>query len=450
MTDTITQRGAIIKDNNLIFSVDTINKKIGILKTSGSATVDLLGTLNVSGTIMSQGKYVMLQSTDTMSSLVKNFKIVDVNGTKTSSQLAISLQWGFLDIVGTGGNSTFTITSTTMSVAANELAGYYFYIPGTQTNYKITANTATSAGNVILTVTNIDDTSVNLTGINTTSSGYGIIHSNADEYDITATALDGSGNAILAQTVTASTTTNGKIAPNYVNINLTTGSTYMLSIIGKKAQSVLTSQNMIAGSYSKYGTTQNYGSPFVVQHAMLANTGMSLTGTSTATGAKYALQGSAWSYAEQYGFIFSESPIPVATVSAATLNTNAGLPGALATYDTGDVGVKNYGAYGYIKILAYISGQVVGSMTSIDAAPSTYNYDAKTLLGQPAVLAPSILNYRISDIRGCGQHGKLTTQLKRGGRRKGGKNGSLEQGGCVCADVVDRESVLGAHCVSCA
>ena len=244
------------KDGNLIFNVDTANKKIGIGKVAGTDTVEILGTMNVLGTIKAQdnsghSRYVMLQPLDTLATGIKNFKISDVNGTNTANKLGITVQWGYSDIVGTGGNNNFTVTSSALNVIINELAGYYFYIPSIQTNFKIIGNTATTSGTTILNITNIDDTSHNLTGVNTTSSNYGIVHSNADEYTVRAICLDDLGNPVPQQSINVTVTTDGTIAPSITTIDLISGAVYKIAVMAKKAGNILAWQEMTAGSYTK-------------------------------------------------------------------------------------------------------------------------------------------------------------------------------------------------------
>ena len=403
------------KDGNLIFNINTATKKIGINTATTADTVTVLGTVSVLGTIKAQdgqgnSRYVMLQPLDILASGIKNFIITDVAGTNVLNQLRVNVQWGFADIVGTGGNNNFTITSTTMNVIANELAGYYLYIPSTLTNYKITANTATAAGNVVLTLTKIDDTSINLTGTNTTSPNYGLIHSNADEYDIKAVPNDGSGNYIEANAITSVVVTDSYVAPHNTNLLLTAGVTYKIKILAKKGNNILTWQEMLAGSYSKYSVTQSYGDPFVCTHPMLPNTGMSVVAARTEVGADFTLSGSAWDYAEGYGWDVVYAPVTTGDVTARTINCP--VQAQKVVHVSSPTSLFNTSLY--VKVYAYISGQVVGVLTRNSGLPAGQDYDVTSLTGPQLMLSSTVQNFRITDILGIKSLTDVNVQLKWG------------------------------------
>jgi hypothetical protein len=69
----------------------------------------------------------------------------------------------------------------------------YVYLPNLQKNVIIT-NCGVDAGSVVLNITNVDGSSINLSGYSWTTANPMIFHSNADYYRLTLTPVDGSSN----------------------------------------------------------------------------------------------------------------------------------------------------------------------------------------------------------------------------------------------------------------
>ncbi len=196
---------------------------------------------------------------------------VDVARGIVSPNASIALNWNFTSIVGTGGINIFTVTGgNTYSFTTNQLIGYQLYLPAPlNLSYLITANT--SGTTPILTVENLDQTAVDLTGHNSTNLNPAIIHSGADRYEIVAYPLDASNNPIYSEITTFNSTFNNGVVQNSGVINLQLGRIYnilMYSYLNGVKSTSYTS--MGSGSFIKYGQTYSYlGGAFLVGYPVI-------------------------------------------------------------------------------------------------------------------------------------------------------------------------------------
>lgn len=380
------------KDNNIIAYFDTANNRLGIKKIPGSYDLDVLGTGNFSGQLYSLGKKVMLEPIDVISPDILNFRINDVSGNNNNT-LKVNFKWGYDYITGTGGLNTFTISNTGLSFVENELAGYYLFITATKVNLKIVSNAVTVGNNTILTVSNIDDSNWNGVGLTTTSTNPAWIHSNASSYTIVAIPMDPDTDALLSDNSIYNTINKDLyITEQTLNLVLTVDVKYTIKIMGKKDPTILDWQSLTDGSYIKYSVTQNYVHPYIAQHPLIGDDGV-LSASGIDGGYMYELTG--WEEAEEFDYYTDTEDIISFPDSGFITSTSRNIV-------VNPAPANLIGETINIAARPKISKQVVGSVVT-----------DSTLVGL-VDFSSSILNYRISNIKGAGALGKLQVQLKWG------------------------------------
>lgn len=264
------------------------------------------------------GRYVLLAN-DAPPNLL-NLRIIDVNGvsikyveeegqigwlsqsikesivnkgkTYNSNSLKVKIKWGYDDITGTGGDSSFTINNAGYSFSNGVLDNLYFWIPSLSKNLLITTNT----GNV-LSVTEIDGSAIDLTGLVVQSgSNTAWIHFNANEYEIMAIPVK--DDVQYYNSVIDRYAYTGTPVKMEIDLNLEMGVKYYIKCRSKNGEVFSNWYEMPAGSYTKYNTTQNYSKPFLAIHPQISSTGASISAVATKNGFDLVING--WNEAEAF------------------------------------------------------------------------------------------------------------------------------------------------------
>jgi len=125
-------------------------------------------------------------------------------------------RWGSTQLTGSGGVGTITLSSNVpggLGYAPGDLGGYvlqpsaldqnlvgmYLYLPDFPKNVIVT-NCGMDAGSVVFNVTNVDGSSIDLSGKVYTAANPMILHSNADYYRLILTPVD-SNNKIVGSPI---------------------------------------------------------------------------------------------------------------------------------------------------------------------------------------------------------------------------------------------------------
>jgi hypothetical protein len=263
-------------------------------------------------TFMVGGRYVELEEGTPPN--VKNIRIVDIFADAlinpdasilteltmkgiagSSNKLNVSLKWGYDDITGNGGVNLFNINTAGLTFTANELAGYYLNVPSEGVNLKILSNTATSAGNTALTVEKEGGADWDGSGISVTTLNPATIHHNADRYEIVATPQIRGSNVYYAST---------PALVQEIIMQIDIGHYYYVKVRAIKGRSYNEYAVMGAGSFVKYGVTQNYGSPFLVRHPQISSAGVSVLPASSDSGFILDII-SGWTEANEFEIVYS-------------------------------------------------------------------------------------------------------------------------------------------------
>jgi len=155
-------------------------------------------------------------------------------GSVQQSAVAV-FKWGWDDIIGSGGaDSVFTATNLS-GVTEDLLMGHHLYIPGISSDFIITANSASSSGNVLITVTDLAGDSVDLSGIVVVSGNPAIIHANAAEYYVETHQHtdDGNDRELPGRTRTGAVAIGASPVPQFFEVVLPLGSRYRAYVVAR-------------------------------------------------------------------------------------------------------------------------------------------------------------------------------------------------------------------------
>ena len=200
---------------------------------------------------------------------IKPVTIHDIDDTITMSEFAssgffdnrcvVSFKWGWDDVVGSGVNQYFDVTST---LNATSLTNSWLYVAGN--NYRITAWDNTGKR---MTLENADGSQPDMSGISSTASEPAIVHTNADEYIAMITPTTVSGDMVLEIVNEQKSQVLGKSFPvaQELSFQLEIGRKYFFSIISRRGVAKTLATYMPGGSYSSNGNTYDYDSPFLAK-----------------------------------------------------------------------------------------------------------------------------------------------------------------------------------------
>lgn len=269
------------------------------------------------------GRYVELEND--IPPQVINFRVVDIYGASlfnidptmllevsnkaikgATNQLNVALRWGYNNITGNGGSNQFTINTAGLSFTENQLAGYFLYIPALTKNLKITANAATGAGTTVLTVTEEGGTAWNGTGVVVSSGNPAIINHNATDYEVTAIPILG-GVQDPVNIVHDSRSYGESPVLQETRLKLDVGTYYLIKIRAKRGRQFSAYSELEAGSFIKYGVTQNYAKPILVRHPQISSAGLSVEAFATWNGFSVIIP-SGWNEAEEFEIVYSVDP----------------------------------------------------------------------------------------------------------------------------------------------
>jgi len=213
----------------------------------------------------------------------------------------IRLAWNYNTIVGTGGDGVFTITSSP-TFTSNQLAGYYLNIPSQPSEFKITANQATSGGQTILTITNLDDSASNLTGVTVATPHFARIHCGADYYRVVGALVNfGTGGEEPTRT---SESVDG--SQDSVDLSMHSGFGYNFYIAAYNANGKSETASLISGAFNKFGQSVPFANPFIVKLPDISSNGAAVSVSSSKSGFKVNITG--WSEATAFEIAFTELP----------------------------------------------------------------------------------------------------------------------------------------------
>lgn len=268
------------------------------------------------------------------------------------NRLYVQFKWGYDDVEGTGAaDSTFTITNYDSEFSADELNGYYIYIP-TIGNCKITDHTVNGSNQSVLTITK-NGSAVDLTGVQATSSSPAIISQLTDKVVVIAIPLNSSDQEVRTSAVIERIDYPDIVGIIYpqATLLLSPGVKYKVFItnyVGSKKSSLV---ELTGGSYTKYEIAQNYTEPFIVKHPQISSDGASVGAKSSKNG--FIVEVSGWDLAEEYEFCYT-------TDSSGADFTNPDHQKKIQSSKKLDVATSKDEQY-YIKVRPLISGYQVAT-----------------------------------------------------------------------------------------
>jgi len=303
-----------------------------VVMTLGNSTIT--GNLTVTGVLMSEGSFVELQDNSFIAPSIKNFRITNIAGqqpthtffktnpndysgdemdmrgkiatnyvnstdwskpTTTSNKLDVTVEWGYVNILGTGNSSTNTFTITQGTTPANNtLTDYYLWIPSRAENLRITGNTGQ-----VLSLENENGTEWTNSGFTLVAGSEAWIHSNADQYFVTAIPVL---NAVQDKTKAKQGIAALAESPTLQQAVLTLdpGTQYYFKIYGQKGKVKTEVVTMASGSW---GNSIAYASPALIKHPDIDSTDATVTAASTTNGFNVAISG--WSLAESFEICYT-------------------------------------------------------------------------------------------------------------------------------------------------
>lgn len=230
----------------------------------------------------------------------------------------VRIAWNWTDIQGAGGIGSFTVSNSSGDkvFTSNQLAGFNLVLPSNGGTYRITANAATSGGSCVLTVTNLDGSAADLTGLNASSGSPAAIESGVSSYEIRAipvdTAFANQPSKTLEQIVAGDDFSGGFVTPSCI-MGLNIGFRYKLSVRAVRGALKSAYVDLASGSYVKsdppYAAASfSYmgdGHPFLVKLAALAAPGAgAVVGKSTAMGFSVTIGSGAWTPATDFEIVY--------------------------------------------------------------------------------------------------------------------------------------------------
>ncbi len=171
----------------------------------------------------------------------------------------VTFKWGWDDVIGTGVNQYFDITST---LNISSLTNSWLYLNGN--NYRIIDWNNSSKR---MTVENSDGSQPNLTGQSSTESSPATVHTNGDESIVMITPTIES-LSILLEVISeqkSKVLSYGFPVAQETSFQVEIGRKYYFSVISKRGVAKTQAAYMPAGSFIKNSITYNYDSPFLAK-----------------------------------------------------------------------------------------------------------------------------------------------------------------------------------------
>lgn len=303
-----------IANNQLYINTDSA-------KITNTHTVNISGSLNVTGEIRSQG-YLVKTAADEIGNNITNFQITTKKGNyqrmyeslsnstrqlfsvniNDFSKLYTTFVWGKSNITGTSktGSTFEMITADTDNWTIDYWKGLYLYVPSIPINLQIVSNDGTeiSNGNKITRLYVVKEDNVGWSDINNTYNNCSI-HANAEDYNILLTKCKSADDAKALEgfdpiTFVAHSTSNTEKTLTYTG-GVDAGYYYTAKIKGSK------------GGFRTDWFSMNNGNPVYIYPEYLTTSGISLIGTTTGAGFDLTIKGDSWNMADCYEFAYSTS-----------------------------------------------------------------------------------------------------------------------------------------------
>lgn len=159
-----------------------------------------------------------------------------IGGSVQQSAVAV-FKWGWDDVVGTGGSDSVFTATNLANISEDLLVGHHLYIPSISSDFIITANSASSSGTVLITVSDLGSQSVDLSGIVVVSGNPATIHANASEYYVATHQHtdDGNDRELPGRTRTGAIALGASPVPQFFEVLLPLGSRYRAHVIARNS-----------------------------------------------------------------------------------------------------------------------------------------------------------------------------------------------------------------------
>ncbi|HEX2868747.1 MAG TPA: hypothetical protein VHO03_17025 [Ignavibacteriales bacterium] len=270
------------------------------------------------------GRYVLTEPD--IPAAIQNFRIADIASTKSTvdstmansiavayqngldSYLNVKLKWGYDNITGfTSGTNEMHITTAGLAFTKDQLKDLYIHIFNVSKTFRITGNNATSGGDTLVTLINEDGTSwdgKDISGnyITIASDNPAWIHFDADSYEIAAIPCSGDPGIPeydYAGRIEALANYGLDVVRMETTIRLHMGRYYLIKICGKKGVKYNDYVELQAGSFQKYGLTQNYSNPTLIKHPSIPDDGK-IAVNMTLVGFLIMIDATCWPLAENF------------------------------------------------------------------------------------------------------------------------------------------------------
>ena len=227
------------------------------------------GYLGGDKVVVEAGNKNLVQALNIRITDIEPVTVHDIDSTITMSGFAssgffdnrclVKFKFGWDDVVGSGVNQYFDVTST---LNATSLTNSWLYVNGG--NYRIT-NWDNSAKR--MTLENADGSQPDLSDQSSTESTPAIVHTNADEYIVMITPTTESGGLTLEIISEQRSLVLSKGFPvsQEVSFQLEIGRKYFFGVISKRGVAKTMVAYMPSGSFVKNSITYTYDSPFLAK-----------------------------------------------------------------------------------------------------------------------------------------------------------------------------------------